>query len=357
MRSRRANSALQSNQLDLFRPSTKVSPRGVLEASQWTFGSTNGKEIYQLHLDLATPAITTAEKANAPAVGLPTLDGFLSYVAFRAALGKALQMDPDPELSKQLLWQWSGALRDSNMWIDFELPLAKIPFREEELKPLFDCSVGLPIDGNGDILTPVQAFFTADGHNYKVYPDVVDSIPLRRRVTEPFGRPIRLKGELDASRGATKALDNRLYFPLTKGYVFFFRGDKNGVERLLEYAINERIGLGKKTTLGYGQLASFEIKLRPEVKATWAKQISSPIHGNDRFALIKDLPYDRVFSRRQIQDEQNQKRQGERNQELFGCRRFSLVAVIETFGTYRPPYWLRDQRTQIVRYGSIIQAR
>ena len=350
MRSRRSNSAPQSNQLDLFMTSTKVSPKEVLETSQWTFASTTSKEIYQLRLDLATPAITTAEKANAPAIGLPTLDGFLSYVAFRAALGKALQTNSDPELSKQLLWQWNRALRDSNMWIDFELPLRKIPFPKEELKPLFDCSVGLPIDGNGDVLTPVQAFFTADGHNYKVYPDVVDSIPLRRRVTEPFGRPMRLKRELDASRGSTKALDNRLYFPLTKGYVFFFRGDKDGVERLLEYAINERIGLGKKTTLGYGQIASFEIKPRPDVKATWTKSLSGPLYSNDKLALIKDLPYDRVFARREKMPDTH-------NQELFGCERFALVAVIETFGAYRPPYWLREQRTQIVRYGSIIQAR
>ena len=355
MRSLPPNSVLQAHQLDLFKSSTKVSPKRALEDSQWTFDSTTSKDIYQLRLDLATPAITTAEKANAPAIGLPTLDGFLSYVVFRAALGNALQTDPDSELSKQLLWQWNNALRAPNMWIDFQLPLREIKLTEAE--SLFDCSVGLPIDGNDDVLIPVQAFFTSDGRNYKVYPDVVDSIPLRRRVTEPFGRPIQLKRELDASRGSTKALDNRLYFPLTKSYVFFFRGDKNGVERLLEFAINERIGLGKKTTLGYGQIASFAVNKRTDITATWAKQLSSPIHGNDRFALIKDLPYDRVFARRQIQDEQNQKRQDERNQELFGCRRFSLVAVIETFGTYRPPYWLREQRTQIVRYGSIIQAR
>ena len=331
--SHRSNAALQSD------PAIKE----ALEGAQCKFGEKTGKEIYELRLNLATPAVTTAEKSNAPAVGLPTLDGFLSYVAFRAALDKALRVNS--ELSQQLLWQWNNALSDPNVWIDFQLPLREIELTGS--KPLYDCSIALPIDGNGDVLTPVQAFFTSDGHNYKVYPDVVDSIPLRRRVIKPFGRPISLKSKLKTDSGSTKALNNRLYFPLTKSYVFFFRGDKDGVKRLLEFAINERIGLGKKTTLGYGQIASFEIKPRPNVKATWTKQISSPIHGNNGLALIKDLPYDFVFREKEDVSDQG----------LFGCERFALVAVIETFGTYRPPYWLREQRTQIVRYGSIIQAR
>lgn len=345
MRSRNSNSVLQSNQLDLFKPSAKVSPKRILEYSQWTFVPPTGKEVYELRLNLATPAVTTAEKANAPVIGLPTLDGFLSYVAFRAALGDALVANP--ELSQQLLWQWNLALRHQEMWIDFQLPLREIPLTG--LRSLFDCSVGLPVNSNGDVLIPVGAFFTSNGQNFRIYPDIVDSIPLRRRVTEPFSRPIRLKSELDASKGSTKALDNRLYFPLTKGYVFFFRGDKGGVERLLEFAINERIGLGKKTMLGYGQIASFEVKPRRDVKATWAKPLSGPLFSKDSYALIKNLPYDRVFDRKEKPDI--------RNQELFGCGRFALVATIETFGTYRPPYWLREQRTQIVRYGSIIQAR
>ena len=334
MRSRdSSNFALQPN---LFSLSTKE----ALETAQWTFGATNRKDVYELRLDLATPAVVTAEKANVPVVGLPTLDGFLSYTAFRAALGNALRTNP--ELSKQLLWQWNIALRHQEMWIDFQLPL-------REVKPLFDCSIGLPIDDAGDVLTPVGGLFTPNGSDLASYPTVVDSLPLRRRVIEPFGRPIRLKSKLNKSSGSTKALDNRLYFPLTQSYVFFFRGDKDGVERLLEFAIDERIGLGKKTTLGYGQIASFEVKLRPDVRATWAKPLSGPLFGSDKLALIKNLPYDRVFDRREIQDT--------RNQELFGCDRFALVATNETFGAYRPPYWLREQRTQIVQYGSIIQIR
>ncbi len=335
MTSRRSNSALQPD----------LSIKRLLEDAQYRFGVKTGKEIYELQLNLATSAVTTAEKSNAPVIGLPTLDGFLSYVAFRAALGNALKANP--EHCKQLLWQWNLAFRHPEMWIDFELPLCKILLTD--LKPLYDCSVGLPVDVDGDVLIPVGAFFTSNSQQFKVYPEVVDSIPLRRRVSEPFGRPIRLKSTLNTGGGSTKALDNRLYFPLTKSYTFFFRGDKEGVEKLLDFAIAEQIGLGKKTTLGYGQLASFKVRPRPDVKATWAKPLSGPIYNNDRLALIKDLPYDRVFARREIQDT--------RNQELFGCERYALVATIETFGGYCPPYWLPTQRTQIVRYGSIIQIR
>ncbi len=337
----RSNSVLQPD------PSIKK----LLEDAQYQFGIKTGKEIYELRLNLATSAVTTAEKSNAPVIGLPTLDGFLSYVAFRATLDNAL--NDNPELSQKLFWQWNIALRHKEMWIDFELPLRKIPLKG--LKPLYDCSVGLPIDVNGDVLIPVGALFTSNNQQFKVYPKIVDSIPLRRRVSEPFGRPIRLKSELKTGGGSTKALDNHLYFPLTKSYAFFFRGDKSGVEKLLDFASNEQIGLGKKTTLGYGQIASFEIRQRPDVKATWTKPLSGPIYNNDRLALIKNLPYDRVFARRDLTDTRNQ--EDTLNQELFGCEKYALVATIETFGAYCPPYWLPTQRTQIVRYGSIIQIR
>ena len=344
MRSQRPKSASQPDSLS-------QSIKEVLEGAQRTFNPADRKNIYELRLDLATPAIVTADKANAPVVGLPTLDGFLSYIAFRIALGNALSTNPDPELSKQLLWQWNVALRHREIWIDFELPLRKISLTEDasESLPLFDCSIGLPISDNGDVLIPVGGLFTSNGSDLVRYPQVVDSLPLRRRVIEPFGRPIRLKNKLDTGSGSTKALDNRLYFPLTKSYLFLFRGDNSGVKQLLDFAVTERIGLGKKSTLGYGEIASFEVNPRPDVIATWAKSLSGPIFGSDKFALIKNLPYDHVFARREIEDKDNQ--------DFFGCDRFALVAANEAFGAYRPPYWLRDQRTQLVRYGSIIQAR
>ncbi|VAW34204.1 hypothetical protein MNBD_CHLOROFLEXI01-247 [hydrothermal vent metagenome] len=321
----------------------------ALQNAQWTFGTTTDRNVYELRLDLATPAATTAEKANAPVIGLPTLDGFLSYVAFQAALHEAALVNP--HLSKRLIWQWNTALRESDSWIDFQLPLCTISLPDSS--SLFDCSIGLPIDENGDMLIPAGAFFVRNNHDLVTYPEVVDSIPLRRRVSQPFERPISLKTNLvrrDGSKkalesGSTKPLDNRLYFPLTTSYLFFFRGNKEGVERLLNFAIDNRIGIGKKTTLGYGQISSFNVKYRPDIKATWAY----PILDNNQLALIKSLPFDRVYARRQSSDRNNL--------ELFGCEKFALIAAIETLGTYRPPYWLRERRTQIVRYGSIIQKR
>ena len=340
MRSQRPGSALQP---DLFSQGIKK----ALEDAQWTFDSANSDNVYQLRLDLATPAVVTADKANAPVVGLPTLDGFLSYIAYRVALDNALKVNPDPEFSKQLLWQWNVALRHREMWVDFQLPLRGIPLTRFD-QQLFDCSVGLPF-GEDDVLIPVGGVFTSNGSDLVRYPHVIDSLPLRRRVIEPFGRPARLKNRLETGSGSTKALDNRLYFPLTQSYVFLFRGDKDGVERLLDFAVSERIGLGKKTTLGYGEIASFEVKQRSDVTATWVKSLSGPIFGNDKLALIKNLPYDWVFARREIQDEHNK--------DFFGCDQFALVAANETFGAYCPPYWVREQRTQLVRCGSIIQVR
>ena len=315
--------------------------REALQNAQWTFGTTTDRNVYELRLNLATPAAITAEKANAPVIGLPTLDGFLSYVAFRVALNEAMRVDP--HLSKRLIWQWNTALRESDSWIDFQLPLRTISLPDSS--SLFDCSIGLPIDENGNMLIPAGAFFVRNNYDFVTYPKVVDSIPLRRRVSQPFGRPIILKRKLVTNEGSTKALDNRLYFPLTTSYLFFFRGNNEGVERLLNFAVENEVGIGKKTTLGYGKIASFDVKARPDIKATW----SYPILGNDQLALIKSLPFDRVYARRQSSDRNNF--------ELFGCEKFALIAAIETLGTYRPPYWLRERRTQIVRYGSIIQKR
>lgn len=318
--------------------------REVLEAlqnAQWTFGTITDQGVYELRLELATPAATTAEKANAPVIGLPTLDGFLSYIAFQAALNEAVQTNP--HLSKKLIWQWNTALRNPDSWIDFQLPLRTISL--PDLPSLFDCSVGLPIDENGHMLIPAGAFFVRNDHDLVTYPKVIDSIPLRRRVSEPFGRPISLKSRLITREGSTKALDNRLYFPLTTSYLFFFRGDRTGIEHLLNFAIDNRIGIGKKTTLGYGQIASFTVNPRPDITATW----THPVFNNKQLALIKSLPFERVYAHRQSSDQNNV--------ELFGCKEFALIAAIETLGSYRPPYWLRERRTQIVLYGSIIQKR
>ncbi len=316
----------------------------ALLAAQWTFGPTDGLIVYELRLKLATPAIITEEKGNAPAIGLPTLDGFLSYVAFRAALGDALQTHPS--ITQSLIWQWNIALRDKTMWINFSLPLREIVL--PNMPSMFDCSIGLPTYTADRMLIPAGALF-ADRMDLRPYPAVADSIPLRRRVTEPFGRPITLKRELETAEGSNKALDNRLYFPLTTSYTFYFRGDRSGVERLLSYAQQERIGLGKKTVLGHGQIAQFEIDMAQNINTTFACDILN----KSQLSLIKSLPYDYIFHIRNTQDQLQQTE----NERLFGCRQFNLIAVIESFGAYRAPYWQRDQRAQILRYGSIIQPR
>lgn len=335
MRSRNpATTALQADQ----------QAHAALAAAQWTFGPTDDLTIYKLRLDLATPAIVTEEKGNAPAIGLPTLDGFLSYVAFRAALGDAVQTNPS--MAQSLIWQWNVALRDKSMWIDFPLPLREIQL--PDMPSVFDCSIGLPSDKAGNLIIPAGSLFAND-ITFTIYPDVTDSIPLRRRVANPFGRPITLNRELETAEGSNKALDNRLYFPLTASYTFLFRGDRKGVERLLQYAQQEYIGLGKKTVLGHGQIAQFEIDIAKNTVATFTHSILS----NTQTALIKNLPYDYILRVRNTQD-YSQKTE---NEQLFGCNQFSLTAVIESFGAYRAPYWQRNQRTQIIRYGSIIQPR
>lgn len=308
-----------------------------LKEAQWVFQRGND-DVYELRLILATPAAVTAEKANAPAVGLPALDGFLSYIAFRAAVSEGLKSKPN--LAQRVLWQWNVALRDANAWIDFQIPVQKHTLHNYTL---YDCSVGLPFQQNsGQPLVPAGSLFTPNGASFGHYPEVVDSIPLRRRVAEPYGRQITLRSKLVTAQGKTKALDNRLYFPTTSGYVFRFRGDSSGVERLLSFAITNNIGLGKKTTLGFGQLHSFELSRRSDLSATW----THPVLTN-RLALIKSIPFDLMFS---------EKDKGGM-QEFLGCQKFSLQAILETFGAFRPPYWLRERRTQIMRYGSVIQPR
>ena len=94
-----------------------------LRSAQWRFDEERldpkrNDAVFELRLELASPAVVTAEKANAPAVGLPTLDGFLSYIAFRAAVDEVLKSNPD--IAQRVLWQWNVGLRDSRAWVDFE---------------------------------------------------------------------------------------------------------------------------------------------------------------------------------------------------------------------------------------------
>lgn len=297
-----------------------------------SFGS-KSEQIFELRIQLKTPGVFTPAKADILIPGLPTLDGFLSFVAFRMALETALTERPD--LATDLLWQWNLALRDSTLWIDFPLPLNLLQFGTVQV---FESSVGLPVD-NSDPLIPAGAFF-ARGRNLETYPKVTDSVALRRRVTPPYHRPLDLAHRLQTGSGPTKQLDNRMYFSLTTEYLFYFRGDADGVAQMLEFAYKHRIGIGKKTTLGYGQIAGFAIQ-----KSTTESMLVQPVPGRNEYALVKTLPYESVMELRT------------RPNPLFGSLNFRVVNPLETFGPYRPPYWLRDRQTPVLSYGTLLLPR
>lgn len=304
----------------------------LLRQSAWTFG-TMGDQVYELQIKLASPGVFTPGKADIPTPGLPTLDGFLSFVAFRAALTDA--MTSQPEMDSALLWQWNAALRKPTLWINFALPIRSVSFGTITV---YDCSIGLPIDSS-DVLIPAGAFFVR-GLNLETYPKVTDSIPLRRRVSEPYHRPIDLVNQLQTGSGSTKLLDNRMYFALTKEYLFYFRGDAQGVERLLAFACNNHIGMGKKTTLGYGQIEDFDVR-RSTVNTTFVQ----PVPNRPEYSLVKTLPYDALMRER-----------SQTNPAFFG-REFRVVNPLETLGAYKPPYWIRNHQTQVLNYGSLLLPR
>ena len=315
-----------------------ASPAAVelLKQSAWTFGATDSPQIYELRVMLATPGVFTPAKADILIPGLPTLDGFLSFVAFRTAMSNALVQQPNA--IGELLWQWNAALRDSSLWINFALPLRRATVGTAEI---FDCSIGLPVSGI-DVLIPAGAFFVR-GMNLETYPQVTDSVALRRRVSEPYHRPLALSSQLNTGSGPNKALDNRMYYALTKEYHFYFRGDVNGVERLMTFARDRRIGMGKKTTLGYGQIADFQISLSSSTTT-----FVLPIFTNSQYALIKTLPYEAVLAQRD---------RHKADPLLFGNKDFRLLNPIETTGAYKPPYWLRGKQTQVLNYGTLLLLR
>jgi hypothetical protein len=108
----------------------------------------------------------------------------------------------------------------------------------------------------------------------------------------------------------------------------------------VEFAQKERIGMGKKTSLGYGQILKFNSPKPVTIKATFASSLP-----DGQRATIKSLPYQQLLSQRQ---------QGKLNQELLGCQDFRLVNALETVGACYPPYWRKDHQTNILLYGSIL---
>lgn len=334
--------------------------KALKDAASAASYDTSDDSVYELRLHLHTPGIFALYKADVPAPGLPMLDGFLKFVAFRLAVDQVIQ--DRPELTNDLLWQWNLALRDENWWIDFPIPI-----REESLKSgitLYDCSVGLPVTEDGDVLYPAGAFFACGG-NLVTYPSEdkgpADQIALRRRSVEPVYRPVELTvKKLDTQSGSTKALNNRIYYTLVREYAFYFRGDSEGVRQLLNFAIQHDIGIGKKTTLGYGRIAGFEI--RPtNFTATLGHDLHIP--GMAQIALLKNVPYLEMQRRcvpgpsKYMPKDPLSQKERDQNERLFGSRELRLASPLEAFDCYRPPYWRREGRTQVLRYGTLLIAR
>jgi len=333
--------------------------RALKDAADAVQYSLTDPTVYELRLRLRTPGIFALYKADIPAPGLPMLDGFLKFLAFRHAMAEVVINHP--ELSNELLWQWNVALREPARWIDFPIPV-----QDEELSTnvtLFDCSVGLPVTRAGDMLCPAGAFFSRGG-DLVSYPSEgggpADQLALRRRSVEPLYRPLELSGKLKTSSGSTKALDSRIYYALTREYAFYFRGDKAGMKLLLNFALQHDIGLGKKTTLGYGQLADFDISPTNRV-ATLVQPLD--IQGLDYLALLKNIPQTEM-KRRCVRKEGDwvplgllQPKEWQQNQRLFGVEEISLASPIETYDRFQPPYWRREGRTQVLRYGTLLVAR
>lgn len=328
-------------------------------AAQTVTYKEDDETVYELHLRLRTPGIFALYKADIPAPGLPMLDGFLKFVAFRRALTQVTQTRPD--LTNELLWQWNVALRDEQRWIEFPIPI-----REETLNTdiaLYDCSIGLPVTQDGDVLYPAGAFFACGG-NLVTFPSEAagpaDQIALRRRSVEPLYRPIELSAQLKTTRGSAKALDNRIYYAITHEYVFYLRGDKEGLRQLLNFAIQHDVGIGKKTTLGYGRISDFKIQAS-SLTATLGHRLNIP--GMESVALLKNVPYQEM-QRRCVREKGDyvpigmlSRDEWQQNEKLFGNRELGLLSPIETFDCYRPPYWRREGRTQVQRYGTLLLPR
>ncbi|MGQ9627967.1 MAG: hypothetical protein ACUVV0_13815 [Anaerolineae bacterium] len=333
--------------------------QALRDAAQAVTYKVDDETVHELRLQLRTPGLFALYKADIPTPGLPMLDGFLKFLAFRWALARVIQARTD--LTSELLWQWNVALRDQRKWIEFPIPI-----REEKLSAditLYDCSIGLPVTQNGDILYPAGAFF-ACGNDFFTFPSEkmgpVDQIALRRRSVEPLYRPVELSAHLKTTLGSTKALDNRIYYAITHEYVFYLRGDKEGIEQLLNFAIQHDIGIGKKTTLGYGRINGFYFSYQPNKPvATLGHRLDMP--GMAVIALLKNVPYQEIQRRciREQSERVDMLKPDERvqNERLFGAREFALTSPIETFDCYRPPYWRREGRTQVLRYGTLLTRR
>ncbi|MBM3150063.1 MAG: hypothetical protein FJZ88_08600 [Chloroflexi bacterium] len=309
--------------------------------------------IHLLELEFRTPLMVSRHKTDVPVPGLPNLDGTLQYAAFYwCAHACAAE---HPEWATHYLWQVNEAF-EGRGWIDFPVPLRSVPIDHpgKDQQRLYDCSVGLPVDpSSGTTCYPVGSeLLRQDGPPLK---RVVDSLPLRRRVPHPqeVYKPVYLTRQLDTSRGATKALDNRMYTLVVNAYRFLFRGDAKWVERLLKHLQDDGVGLGKKAALGYGRIANVRISpAGTDSKATLGyllnedqKQTLGVDVGTSVIALLKNVPSDVLFG--WCAD-------GKHTKELLGSPSVKVLSIIPALSGYTPPYWLKSRQALVAQYGSLL---
>lgn len=318
------------------------------------FGSAS-QAAYQLRIKLTTPLMVSRFKTDVPVPGLPNLDGILQYAAFYTCAKNVAQQHP--ELATHCLWQVNEALRGRN-WIHFPVPLTEVPIQNAgvgQTKHLYDSSVGLPVDPmTGRVCYPLASEFW-DDQGMKLQ-SVVDTIPLRRRVIEPrlAHRPIQLTSKLDTSRGAQKALDNRMYNSALIEYCFFFRGDPVWVSRLLGTLKADGVGIGKKSSLGYGQIQDIAFSMLGNKTATFGHRLSefqktalNVDPGTPAIVLIKNIPTDELFRRGAMPPPVD-------NLRLFGSEEIRVFSLYPALAGYTPPHWMKRNQTAVAQAGSLL---
>ena len=313
-------------------------------------------QIYLLELKFHTPLMISRYKANVLVPGLPNLDGILQYASFYWCAHACAR--EHPAMTTHYLWQINDALKGRG-WIDFPVPLHSLTIDHPGTavaQTLYDCSVGLPVDPlSGMTCYPVGSdLLKQDGSRFK---RTVDNIPLRRRVLHPeeVYKPIRLSSKLDTSRGATKALDNRMYTLVVNTYHFLFRGDSAWVYRLLKQLQDDGIGVGKKASLGYGRISDVQVSPAGDYKATFGyslnneqKQTLDIDKDTNVIALLRNVPSDVLF---------RWCANGQYNSSLLGSSNVKILSLIPVLAGYTPPYWLKSRQALIAQYGSLLYGR
>lgn len=315
----------------------------------------DSQKTFELRLEFETPLMVSAFKADVPVPGLPNLDGILQFASFywcvRHATGNY------PELATDYLWQVNYALKGRN-WIDFPIPLRRLQIGQAGAgRPhyLYDCSVGLPVDGTPrSIFYPMGSeFLNERGERLR---RVIDSIPLRRRIIDPAKSyvAVELMGQkLDTSRGAYKALDNRMYNSTVTEYGFIFRGDPIWIERLLETMRSDGVGIGKKSSLGYGQIRQIMVMPSVAERSTLGYKLSPAQAGalnvnptTPVITLLKNVPSDELFrwSADPVTD----------REQFLAAKQVKILSIIPQLAGYIPPNWLKTNQTVVARYGSLL---